>query len=133
MNHTVVLYDTKKILSKIEMTPNELREICVISGTDYNSNNQANLYTTMKYFKKYKKNLKTNECKTENVGFYNWLLEENSNYIEIYDIETYNKICSIFNLNDYLKEYENIKIVNSCVIRSNVKEILKKDGFIFAR
>jgi 5'-3' exonuclease len=133
MNHTVVLYDTKKILSKIEMTPNELREICVISGTDYNSNNQANLYTTMKYFKKYKKNLKIHESKTENLGFYSWLLEENSNYIEIYDIETYNKICSIFNLNDYLKEYENIKIVNSCVIRSNVKEILKKDGFIFAR
>jgi flap endonuclease-1 len=133
MNHTVVLYDTKKILNKIELTPDELREICVISGTDYNSNNQANLYATLKYFKKYKKNLKTNESKTEKVGFYNWLIEENTNYIEIDNNESYDKICSIFELNDYLKEFENIKIMNRCVIKSNVKEILKKDGFIFAR
>jgi flap endonuclease-1 len=133
MNHTVVLYDTKKILNKIELTPDELREICVISGTDYNSNNQANLYATLKYFKKYKKDLKTNENKTEKAGFYNWLIEENTNYIEIDNNESYDKICSIFELNDYLKEFENIKIMNRCVIKSNVKEILKKDGFIFAR
>jgi flap endonuclease-1 len=133
MNHTVVLYDTKKILNKIELTPDELREICVISGTDYNSNNQANLYATLKYFKKYKKHLKTNENKTEKAGFYNWLIEENTNYIEIDNNESYDKICSIFELNDYLKEFENIKIMNRCVIKSNVKEILKKDGFIFAR
>jgi flap endonuclease-1 len=133
MNHTVVLYDTKKILNKIELTPDELREICVISGTDYNSNNQANLYATLKYFKKYKKNLKTNENKTEKAGFYNWLIEEDTNYIEIDNNESYDKICSIFELNDYLKEFENIKIMNRCVIKSNVKEILKKDGFIFAR
>jgi len=133
MNHTFVLYDTKKILNKLEMNQNELRDICVISGTDYNSNNQANLYTTMKYFKKYKKILKTPECKTENIGFYNWLLEENMYYVEIDNSESYDKICSIFDLNDYLKEFENIKILNRSVVKTNVKEILKKDGFIFAR
>jgi len=133
MNHTVVLYDTKKILNKLEMNQNELREICVISGTDYNSNNQANLYTTMKYFKKYKKNLKTNESQTEKVCFYNWLLEENANYIEINDSKSFKKTWEMFDLHDYLKDYETIKIMNRCVIKSNVKEILKKDGFIFAR
>ena len=133
MNHTFVLYDTKKILNKIEMAPNELREICVISGTDYNSNDQANLYTTMKYFKKYKKHLKINDCKTENIGFYNWLLEENRHYVEIANTESYDKICSIFDLNDYLKEFENMKIMNTRVIKSNIEEILKHEGFIFAR
>jgi 5'-3' exonuclease len=133
MNHTFVLYDTKKILNKLEITQNELREICIVSGTDYNSNNQANLYTTLKYFKKYKKFLKNNESKLKTLGFYDWLLEENTNYIEIDDSESYNKICSMFDLSDSLKEFENIQIMNSCVIKPNVKEILKKTGFIFAR
>jgi 5'-3' exonuclease len=133
MNHTFVLYDTKKILNKLEITQNELREICIVSGTDYNLNNQANLYTTLKYFKKYKKYLKNNEGKMKKAGFYDWLLEENTNYIEIDDSESYDKICSMFDLSDSLKEFENIKIMNSCVIKPNVKEILKKSGFIFAR
>jgi flap endonuclease-1 len=38
MNHTFVLYDTKLILNRLQINQNELREICVISGTDYNSN-----------------------------------------------------------------------------------------------
>jgi len=133
MNHTFVLYDTKKILNKLEMNQNELREICVITGTDYNTNNQINLYTTLKYFKKYKKTLKTNESKSEKSGFYNWLIEENTSYIEIDNKESFKKTCSMFNLNEYLKDYENIKITNTCVVKSNIKEILKHDGFIFAR
>ena len=132
MNHTFVLYDTKKILNKLEINQNELREICVLSGTDYNLNNNANLYTTLKYFKKYKKILKPNENKKEIFGFYNWLLEENGVYIEINDGESYEKICSIFDMNDYLKDFENIKIMNKSIVKSNIKEILKKDGFIFA-
>lgn len=37
MNHTVVLYDTKEILKMLGLTQKELREICVLSGTDYHS------------------------------------------------------------------------------------------------
>jgi hypothetical protein len=32
---------------------------------------------------------------------------------------------------DYLKEFENIKITNKNKIISDVKELLKSDGFIF--
>jgi flap endonuclease-1 len=135
MNHTFVLYDTKKILNKLDFNQNELREICIISGTDYNSNSNSdiNLYTTLKYFKKYKKNLKANESRNENSGFYNWLIEENTNYIEIDNNELFKKTCEMFNLNEYLKDFEDIKITNTCVVKSNIKEILKHHGFIFAR
>ena len=38
LNRTVVLYDTSDILNNLGITQKELREICVISGTDYNYN-----------------------------------------------------------------------------------------------
>jgi 5'-3' exonuclease len=130
MNHTFVLYDTKKILNKIDISQNELRDICVISGIDYNVNNEHhnhhNLFTTIKYFKKYKKNV----SKTGNISFYNWL-KENTNYIDIYDYEIYENDVSMFILDGSLEHYESISIMNTNVMYSEIKEILKKDGFIF--
>jgi hypothetical protein len=34
LNHTIVLYDMKEILDKLGFTQKELREICILSGTD---------------------------------------------------------------------------------------------------
>lgn len=141
MNHTFVLYDTKQILHGLQLNQNELREICVISGTDYNSNKlkQCDLFTTLKYFKKYKnyiKNMKYNknseETKTTtNDSFYNWLVE-NTNIIENYQDESFATIYSMFELkNEYLKHFETIKIVNTNIVFTEMKKLLKKDGFIF--
>jgi 5'-3' exonuclease len=130
LNHTFVLYDTKKILNKINIDQDELREICVISGTDYNVNSydliQHNLFTTIKYFKKYKKITP----KTGSICFYNWL-KENTNYLEMYDIETYETDISMFIIGSSLDDYESISIVNKNIMYSEIKEILKKNGFIF--
>ena len=68
---THFLYDTKEILNSLGVTQKELREICVLSGTDYNyisddnSKNAPTLYKTLSYFKKYHKE------KVE-IGFYQW-------------------------------------------------------------
>ena len=43
--HTVVLYYMKGILNQLDMTQKEFREICVLSGTDYNINVNSNLKT----------------------------------------------------------------------------------------
>lgn len=130
MNHTFVLYDTKKILSQLEMNQHELREICVISGTDYNFKNQnkQTLFATLKYFKKYKKYVDKNDF----IHFYKWL-QENTNYIEGYDYETYQMDNSMFILNNVVMDpyFENISISNKNVIHSEIKEILKADGFVF--
>jgi flap endonuclease-1 len=139
MNHTFVLYDTKKILNILKMSLNDLREICVVSGTDYNLNNTStrDLYTTLKYFKKYKKQKKNPDCKsrTQHIDFYNWLLE-NTNYAKD-DCELFKKTYDAFEffkgVNDHMKEFDSIKIMNKNVVFSEMKEILKKGGFIFAR
>jgi flap endonuclease-1 len=138
LNHTAVLYDTKSILEILGITQKDLREICVLSGTDYNSvveetKNSPNLYTTLKYFKKFFK-VKTKEENNndeQNIEFYDWLVC-NTNYIQ--DLELLQKIYDIFDLtknHENIKKFEDIKIANSIMVKEEIVEILKTDGFIF--
>ena len=131
LNHTVVLYDTKEILNNLGISQKELREICVLSGTDYNyisdnnSKNAPNLYKTLSYFKKYHK-------EKSDIDFYNWLLQK-GDYIKDYDMLI--KIYDMFDLNKNnnckLKNFENIKIGNGPVLKDEIKLIIQKEGFIF--
>ena len=135
LNHTLVLYDMKGILVELGISQKELREICILSGTDYNKVNDNDdtknhsLYTTLKYFKKYHNSKSKKE--NENVSFYNWLLN-NTNYIEDYDT-----LITIYNLFDLTKNYcnirifEDIRIANGPIMKNSMNEILKTIGFIF--
>lgn len=133
LNKTVVLYDTKDILNSLGITQKELREICVISGTDYNYNENktddnskkgSTLYKTLAYFKKYHK-------ENSEMEFYKWL-KENTDYIQ--DYENLLNIYNLFELNQEhtnLKIFENIKIVNGPIIKEDIRNIIKIEGFIF--
>jgi flap endonuclease-1 len=131
LNQTVVLYDTVEILNQLNITQKELREICVISGTDYNNKNDPSLYKTLGYFKKYHNENDTNNS-NDKLCFYDWLREK-TDYIT--DYENLIKICNIFELNDYnishLKRFETIKIMNGLIIPDTIKNIIKGEGFIF--
>jgi len=133
LNKTVVLYDTKDILNSLGITQKELREICVISGTDYNYNENktddnskkgSSLYKTLAYFKKYHK-------ENSEMGFYKWL-RENTDYIQ--DYENLLNIYNLFELNQehtHLTIFENIKIINGPIIKEDIRNIIKIEGFIF--
>jgi flap endonuclease-1 len=134
LNHTVVLYNMEQILVDIGINQKELREICVLSGTDYNINSAhniqihtpTNLYQSLKIFKKYYLDTKNKE----KIDFYKWLI--NHNYITDYELLV--KIYNMFDLsisNNNLTIFENIKIMNGPIIYNDIKTILKTDGFIF--
>lgn len=131
LNHTIVLYDMRKILEKLGISQKELREICILSGTDYNTreNNKKvkNLYDTLKQFKKYHKAKKNMQNK---IGFYDWL-NENTDYINDYDLLM--NIYSIFDLTNHrsIQEFDKIHICYGPQIKTEMREILIKDGFIF--
>jgi len=128
LNHTAVIYDIKGILNNLGISQKELREICVLSGTDYNvecDDTKNSLNNTLKLFKKYHK------TKT-NLTFYEWLNDTNNNYIKDYDLLT--KIYQMFDLNINhfdIKIFEKIKIINGPVIKNDIKNILKTVGFLF--
>jgi len=130
LNHTAVIYDVKGILNNLGITQKELREICVLSGTDYNlecdnSNDEITLTRTLKYFKKYHKS----KSKLE---FYDWLNDNYENLIKDYDL--LKKIYDMFDLtqNHYnIKLFEKVKIVNGSIMKDEIRNILKSDGFLF--
>lgn len=127
LNHTAVIYDIKGILKNLGITQKELREICVLSGTDYNlecDDSKNTLNNTLKNFKKYHKS-------DSKLSFYDWL-NENNNYIKDYDL--LKKIYDIFDLNVNhfdIKIFEKIKIINGPIMKDDLKNILRNDGFIF--
>jgi len=129
MNHTIVLYNMKGILSELNMEQKEFKDICILSGTDYNINvneDCVSLMNTLKLFKQYK-----NDNKKEVFDFYVWL-QNNSTYIKNLDVLM--KIHAMFNLDcnhDNLKIFKDILIFNGHIRYENIKHIMKEEGFLY--
>jgi len=129
MNHTCVLYDTRKILDELGMSQTDFREICVLSGTDYNlqtDENENDFYQIIKLYNKYVKT-------KNNIGFYKWI-EQND--VLVHDIKLLESVYNMFDLstkaNDSDINIEKIKIINGRTDRDKMNNILKSEGFIFA-
>jgi flap endonuclease-1 len=106
-NQSIVLYYTKGILENLNMTQKEFREICVLSGTDYNINantskntgiNSLTIYDTIKLFRKYQ------EQKNTALSFYEWLqnAEKNADKNYITDLDLLHKINNMFIISNEL-------------------------------
>ena len=80
-NNTVKLYILKNILQELNMTIHNFRDILVLSGTDYNTQDNHNLYDTLKWYNEYKRH-----CYKYNIHpkFYDWLWK-NTKYIKSLD------------------------------------------------
>ena len=128
MNHTAIYYDTDKILSELDMTENRFCEIMVLSGTDYNINSNTCLNETIKWYYEY---IKYANNVNNPYGFYIWLLK-NTKYITDYSrlINTY-RIFQ-FNNNTDLENWDNIEVVEKELNNFALKEIMCKEGFVFA-
>ena len=114
VNRTAVLYDLQQILAELNITYDNFKRVCIISGTDYNNDSivdvvpvpvgvnvpsqilpnssQAciNLYSALKLYKRFNKNVKYRD-----MMFYDWL-----KYYLKYDInyEALHKIYNMFTL-----------------------------------
>ncbi len=100
-NETAVLYNLNDILCELNITYENFKRICIISGTDYNSNINNNiviksennipqtitLYTALKLYNRFQKNVKY-----RNMTFYDWL-----KYYIKYNVD-YEKLNKIYNM-----------------------------------
>ena len=138
MNHSVVLYHMKGILDELSLNQQEFREICILSGTDYNINantslsvkggNSVNLHNTLKLFGKYKASNSSNT-------FYEWL-QTNSEYVS--DLDLLKKINTMFDLSENtrtskLDAFNSIKILNGPIMTESIQDIMREEGFIFMK
>lgn len=130
LNRTAVVYEMKGILNELDITMKLFRQMCVLSGTDYNlsqdsSKNGMNLQKTIKLYKKFKKS------KAE-MDFYDWINENHSDCIENFD--GLKNVYNMFDLSDnhvHLKICEDLRIINSQINKDILRPILEEDGFVF--
>jgi 5'-3' exonuclease len=144
-NHTVVLYYMKGILNQLDMSLKEFREICILSGTDYNINmntnsctrgkkfeTQNNLYNVMKLFQKYKEHKNEQNNIKETNTFYNWILSSDNHSEYITDLDLLYKINNMFEIQiELVNSFKNIKIINGNIQKEDIQRIMKEEGFLF--
>jgi 5'-3' exonuclease len=134
VNETVVIYYLDKILYDLNIPFKEFKEICVVSGTDYNlTSNKNNLYKTLEYYKQFK----STDLSNKNIDFYTWL-EDTSDYID--NIYTLYNSYNLFHTNNIQLNIKKLKIINERKLNididmdidmDKVKELMEPDGFIF--
>jgi flap endonuclease-1 len=160
LNHTIIFYNINGILKDLDIHMTVFRQITVLSGTDYNINDEKQISETMKYYKIYKNGEKlenvikqreignTEIC--EECGFYNWLYF-NTEYLKNYTLLV--DIYKMFKLNiDLVEIKKKYKITEEWgrnnrqiekttkystfnskpLISDKLKEFLKSYGFIFS-
>lgn len=131
LNHTFVLYNTKKILEELNLTQDEFRELCVLSGTDYSAhfcqvNKTVNMFKVWKLFQKYRKESQGT------TNFYSWLNEKEELSFQMEVLEEINKMFNLNILDDTRKkQVENLQVKNGPFQKEMMQEILKEDGFVF--
>ena len=96
------------------------KNICILSGTDYNLDNKFNIIQLFKYFKKFKQEKGHN--------FYEWM--KNKHDINDCKLKEINNLFNIDIKNDN-NENNKIKILNGPIHYLNLKNIMKKENFIF--
>ena len=105
------------------MTSEDLKNILICSKNDYNTNENVDLYETLKWFNEWRKT-------KSSVDFKLWLYQ-NTKYIDDYDKLL--KIYDIFTLDEHIEM--NIKNMLSNkktnINMKELKEFLGKNGFIF--
>ena len=132
LNEIVVIYYLDTILKDLDISFIEFKEICILSGTDYNysTNNATSLQKTLHYFKLFK-------ATAETCDFYTWLDETACYITNIYQLYNIYNIFSVDNTNlNNLKGIKNFKNLtfNNLIGKINmdkIKEIMKPEGFIF--
>ena len=115
VNNTVIIYNTDKILEKLNLTMENFRDMCIISGTDYN-NSQINIFKLYDIIKRY----------DTSINFKKYLIE--NNYISMEEYEKCIEINTIYNLNSshVLKNYKYKTIRNKYINNRKLREVLQR-------
>jgi hypothetical protein len=128
--HTAVVYNTSDILLNLKMTQQEFREVCVLSGTDYEiiQNKQEKprklkITQSIKYFYKYKQDLNSNSS-----TFYDWI-QTNTNFIDNTD-DLY-KIIAMFQLDESINNNNTNTFVTNEKNQTAIEAIMAAADFIF--
>ena len=135
MDETVTMYDMSKILNLLGITMTEFRQICVVSGTDYNFNNADNaamhlhLKLTLKLFKQYKK-CTQEAAATDGIvatDFYTWLHHNCNPRLKF----NYDAVLAVHDMFDTTRVKISTPIHKNNFNREQLHAVMAHENFIF--
>lgn len=119
---TVTLYSMSQILRNLRIPQSTFREMCILSGTDYNKS-----YGPMQiHYKRYQEYKQTKIKK----GYLQWLFENGYINAIIYLSKIYLKYDLYASNFNELKVFENISLYKNDIFESKLKLLLRKHYFI---
>ena len=125
IHENMLLYDVDEILKELDLTFTIFKQICILSGTDYNiHDNNVSLNETLKWYKDFKK------CNENNEDLYGWL-KNHTKYIKNHD-----SLIQIHNMYNYdninHNELDSLDIsLNKNYNKEDLANVMKNYGFIF--
>jgi len=138
LNHEGVYYDTAQILYDLDMTQDVFNDIAILSGTDYNVNEQKSLSDTVRLYMRFREWSNFNSLRRNAVikSFYEWLIE-NTDYIN--NLDSLKRIRVMFDLNVFLETHKDEfkEVVDTMPFQlrdvniQGLMQVLNDDGFIF--
>ena len=127
INNTFVLYDTRSILNKLGVTQSEFIMLCVLSGTDYNIEQETNICELFQLFEKFKDHRKINPS----VPFIDWahrneglIVQDSQQVVDTMAMfsNTSSKCLSVVETSGCFRHDKQ---------QGKIKEILEEDGFVY--
>ena len=124
LNHTIEKYDLNNILKELDISETNFKQLCIISGTDYNIANNKGFYHNYNIYKKYKNLI-------NGYTLYEWLYINNYDY----DYDNLLKIYSIFLPKKVFENDIHIKNIfkNNKIKRNDLINLLKNYNYIFLK
>lgn len=128
-NSTCVIYYLDAIIEDLKISFKEFKEICVLSGSEYITNNTFNLYSILKYFKEFKEAKKDNTLLSND--FYEWFYNNNNIKTIIPLTELYNAY-SMYQISSTNVPIQVTQLdLDQPINYNKVKEIMQPEGFLF--
>ena len=121
VSHTCVVFNYKDILNKLNITSNDFKMLCAISGNDY-LKNEKNIFYYYNLYQKYNK-------KKDKINWIDWLY--NHHHFKDISIEEIKKIVNIFTVDqNELNKYKYFIIKNGRYDKENLLLLLKDERFL---
>lgn len=147
LNHSAMCYNMKDILRNMELTQDEFKMMCVVSGTDYTLESVAthsggdetsrktmnpiiNIFNVYDKMKEYKR-LTTKELTKYEFGFYEWLEKRNNYDVSLISLIESEQMFDISNVGSSDKYKQLVVLNRKDINKRRIVELMMKEDFIF--
>ena len=119
LKENCIIYNTENIIKTINMSHEDFKQLCILSGTDYKKHDNMNIFNYYRQYYMFKR--------SDANSMFEYFAKEKDEIVELLHIQ------NMFNVNnkENLMQFLDINIENKEPDIIRIKEIMKDDNFIF--